>query len=231
MPSSEVTPNKEYFASLCTSGKQSAVARRLGVSLNTLRKLLRGEAVSRGTLETIAERCNVNIALLFAQSTDHLLPDDPNYYESLKYGYFLDHDRRAFGLVKWWRESVALTHKRNGKLHVSGIHFLGSVKNQWGNDFSINAVLTNRYHFSVIGTHHLEATDSVITFDASFSQCIDGVLSGIWSGINHFESAPSLFRIFLSQTELTTSEIIQLSQRIRVEAHFQSEEFGFEDRP
>jgi|688.fasta_scaffold301047_2 hypothetical protein len=232
MPPGDVSPNREFFASLCESGKQAVVARRLGVSLNTLRKLVAGTPVARGTIEAIAERLKVNIDLLFAQPTTHLLPDDPEFYESLCVGYFLDHDRRAFGLVQWWEESVSITQQSSYAGDVIGVHFNGFIKNQWGNRFSIQAVLTNRHHFSVIGTHRLSVSDGdrgVITFDASFSQCFDGVLSGFWSGINHFESAPSLFRIFLAARPLGKAEISKLSMQVRVELHCQSDDFGFGD--
>jgi len=232
MPSGDVAPNKEFFASLCASGKQAVIARRMGVSPNTLRKLVNGTCVTRGTIELIAERLKVNINLLFAQSTDYLLPDDPAFYESLRFGYFLDHDRRAFGLVRWWKETISLARLTSKSDFLPGTHFDGRVENQWGNVFTIRAVLTNRYHFSVIGTHRLELNEKcagVITFDASFSQCIDGVLSGIWSGINHFESSPSLFQIFLAARQLRQSEIVAFSRRIRVELHSHSDDFGFSD--
>jgi len=205
------------------------VAKRLRISVGTLRTILQGKSVSAGTIELIAERLNVRVGQLILRTDDRWLTMDPEFYESLEFGYFLDHDRRAFGEVKWWTETVSITRVVHGNAGPPGVHFNGVVSNQWGNDFNVSGLLTNQFHFSLTGTHEVADTGDLISFDAAFSQQVDDVLCGTWSGINHFESRTTLFRIFLSTARLSREKIRKLTNAVRIETHFESHHFGYED--
>lgn len=226
MPVSDVTPNVSYFTNLLGESKQANVAKRLRISIGTLRTLLQGNPVSRTTMEQIAERLSVPIGSIIETTKDRYLPVNPQFYESLQHGYYLDHDRKASGTVRWWRETISIKTVASPQ-DVGGVHFSGTVTNQFSNCFQVHGLLTNQFHFSITGTHHLVSSNELISFDAASSQQISGVLCGTWSGINHFASASTLYRIFLSKEPLSQSEIQNLARSAKVEIQFESSDFGF----
>lgn len=140
----------------------------------------------------------------------------------------IDHNRYSSGTVKWWNERVNLTRVRAPK-GFPGIHFSGKVINQWGSTFAVRGLLPNVHHFSLIGIEETGSAGEHICFNASFSKQIDGVLCGTWSGINHVESIPAIYRIFLSPKPLKEADLQSLTRAARIEPHLKSSEIGFSE--
>lgn len=223
MPVSEVRPNAELFKQLVGDTKQGTVVARWGISIGTLRNLLDGVVVTRSTIENLAGILNRPITDLFLPRVEEFIPSDVKYFESLKYGWYIDNDRRRNGNAKWFKESVELKvvdqSSSTGVLRVEG-----KIVNDFGVTFEVTGARLGDHHFSLSGG----CIPSRLGLDAMFSRQMDGVLCGIWSGINHLELDIAVYRMFLSPHVLTKTQIKTYSAEARISKVVETEEFGYE---
>lgn len=222
MPINEIQPSREFFSQLVEAEgtTQSNLALKLSISLNTLRTLLRGKLVSRGTILHIADKLKVPIASLIEPSQDAKIPLDPAFYAKLKYGWYIDHDRHEGGLAAWHREEIRL--KLSRKSAAPFTVFDGTLKNsRWG-DFKLRAFILNEYQFSLMAV----AESSFSGFTAGFSKCVrltgaspepEEILCGTWTGIDHLASRLAVYRMFLSRRELSLKDLQTLTRLTPIE--------------
>lgn len=222
MPINEIQPCREFFNQLIEAEgvTQSKVAQNLGIALNTLRSLLRGRLVSRGIIEHIADKLKVPISSLIEPSQHAKIPQSAAFYENLKFGWYIDHDRQEGGLAAWHREEIRLRLHRKGSAPF--IAFQGSLKNnRWG-DFKLRAFVLNEYQFSLMAV----AESSFSGFTAGFSKCVllpghpahpEEILCGTWTGIDHLASRLAVYRMFLSSRELSLKDLQTLTRLTPIE--------------
>ena len=224
-------PNKRFFESLRRGGDITlkAVALMCGdISLVTLRKLMRGEPVSLQTIQDIAEALKCSPIDLIERDPASFIPDDPKWFQSLKHGYFIDHDRRRKGSKHWYYESVELKRAKasRGK-NKSQFTLDGVIENQFGEVFDVVGIRLNDRHFSLTGSSR-RFNDS---FDASFTMRAENVLCGTWSGVNHVDKKMAIYRIFLSfEPPLSLGDLQQLTANHKIEEVFETNSFGESDK-
>ena len=222
MPINEIQPCREFFSQLVEAEgtTQSRLALQLGISLNTLRTLRRGKLVSRGTIEHIADKLKVPISSLIEPSPHAKIPLSPEFYQKLRFGWYIDHDRHEGGLAAWHREEIRLKVSRKNAAPFTA--FDGTLKNsRWG-DFKLRAFVLNEYQFSLMAV----AESSFSGFTAGFSKCVllpgaadppEEILCGTWTGIDHLASRLAVYRMFLSSRELTLKDLQALTRLTPIE--------------
>lgn len=221
MAKSDVRPNSKFFDDLASKDKQSVVAQSCGISPYTLRLLRRGVMVSRGTIRTVAKSLNRAVEDLIFLPGATFVPSDPSYFQSLKFGYYLDNNRYGDGNATWFKEAVTL---RVVASEVSGvIHVIGEVVNEFGEVFNVSGTRLGDHHFSLTGS----STPGGLGFDGTFSLQVNNVLCGIWSGINHLGLAIGVYRMFLSPHELTKDDIKRLTLSAKIDSVVESRQFGW----
>src|SRR5687767_2868381 len=104
MPRSDVTPKRSFFAAFCKERSLDRAAKKLGVSLGTLRRLRRGQVITRKKMQDVADKLGQPILDLIEPQTECQLPNDPAFFEEMRYGWFIDNDRRRSGTASWYTE-------------------------------------------------------------------------------------------------------------------------------
>jgi hypothetical protein len=218
-----VTPRRSYFEALCDEKKREAVAKKLGIAPGTLRSLLRGEMVSRGLIEYIADKQQCPVLDLIEIQLDTQMPDQPEYFEMLKYGWWIDNDRRRSGAPLWFTESLELVRVQSKKKLKTHLCFTGRIVNQIHQTFRITAERRNNNHFSLTA---ISETDDK-AWEACFTIRKGDVLCGIWTGYpNHLSTNVAIYRYFVSATELTLEDLQRLTQEAKIECFFQADAFA-----
>lgn len=222
MPANEIKPRRELFTRMLQrkGATQSKVAARLSISVNTLRTLLNGNLVTRGTIEHLAEKLKLPISSLIVPSPDAKIPQSSEFYENLHFGWFIDHDRQQGGAAAWYREEISLHFSNDDTAPFKAFH--GMLKNdRWG-EFKLRAFVLNDYHFSLMAV----AEHSFSGFTAGFSKCVslprhparkEGILCGTWNGIDHLASRLAVYRMFLSSCELSLDDLHELTRLTPIE--------------
>lgn len=107
-------------------------------------------------------------------------PRDPAWFESMRFGYFLDFDREGPGPVKWYWETLLLQRTADG--------FQGIIRNCKDVVFSIvsSALLDNIFYVAARQLHNKKTNKGVDSFVSLFLGCIqeDGIMSGYWGGVD-----------------------------------------------
>jgi transcriptional regulator with XRE-family HTH domain len=223
MPGMKVTPRRSYFDALCDGKEQASIAKKLGIAVGTLRTLRRGEMVTRGLIEYIADKRQCPVLDLIEPQLETKIPDQPDYFEALRHGWFIDHDRRRSGAPMWFTESLELTRVPNKKKHRTHLCFTGRLVNQLHQAFRITAERRNDNHFSLTALSESDDT----AFDACFTIRMGDVLCGTWSGYpNHLGSNVAIYRYFVSAAPLTLEDLLRLSQEAKIECCFQADAFA-----
>lgn len=221
MPTSQALPNSEFFRKYLIRNhlNQKALAGHLNVASGTAGKLLAGHKVSRKIIASVAQTLRLPISSLIVMPGEFILPDDPAFYESLKFGYYLDHNRGPDGRIKWHDETLKL--KRNRNMKGAWRTFEGIMENTRYGTFQVKASLLNRSQFVLTALGTGEDT----AFAAAFSTCHHPagqpdvtVLCGIWMGTDHALTRTAIFRMFLSPIHLSQDMLYQLTTASPVES-------------
>lgn len=220
MPTVEVLPNKVYFSNYIKKQgfNQKGLANFLDVSEGTAFKLLHGIEVRRKTIADVARKLQRPISSLIVMPEEFILPDDPAFYESMRYGYYLDHDRGPDGRINWYDETLDL--KRDPKVKGPWRTFDGTMTNSRYGSFLLKASLLNRSQFVLAAV----GSDGDTGFVSAFStwchpveQPDAKVLCGTWMGTDHALTRIAIFRMFLSPVQLDQKTLYQLTTANTVE--------------
>jgi DNA-binding transcriptional LysR family regulator len=147
-------------------------------------------------------------------------PMKPAFYEGLKWGYYVDHDRkpdkRGTGQPKWREETVKLQH--DNKLQADQrLLFTGPIENMHGDRFHVDAELFERLFIVKAKQGKDDGTSqSVNSFVSVFNWCSPdkgGVICGTWSG--DFQGRPTMYATVFSATRLSLAEVYEYSRHGR----------------
>ena len=206
--------------------KIESQAKRLSIAPGTFLKIRNKERVTLAIVADIAAALDVPIGDIIIPNTGTELPNDRKWYESLRYGYYIDHERGKFGNLKWWSEELDLRADKGKKSSLHGIHYSGELVNQFGESFSLQGVLSGHRHFALTATRETEPVKKAVSFVIVYTQSVENVLCGTWSGINHVDSRTAVYSSLLAAEPLSKSQIEDLSARFKVELHLTTGNFG-----
>lgn len=200
--------NKDVISKRLEGLSVRARGRKLGVSVGTLRKLLEGKPVTVHVAEHVAKRLEVDVSTLIQHDTTSAIPSDPTFFESLRYGWYIDNDRKGSGEECWIKERLDWegTETSSGQLFL-----VYRLKNAYDDDYAVRAVCRSETHFAMYATKK----DGSTSFDSSFHLCVDGVLCGIWTGLNHFDHITT-YRTLFSTEPLSFDRVQELAKRVRL---------------
>lgn len=218
MPVANVIPNADYFLGLCEGRKLESVAKKLVISPNTLRRLREGKPVAENIIRQIAKVQSCRISQLTVEPPESLLPEDPGFFTSLRYGWWIGPTET--GSTCWFTETVKLEFTKADGDGV--LHFGGRITNQINQVFEVQAVRRNASHFTL-----MSVCDDGTTWDGCLMLRKNDVLSGIWSGYpSMLEQKVTIYRYFISKKKLTLDELKLLTKQVKVECHTDADEFA-----
>ena len=126
-----------------------------------------------------------------------VFPTEPEWYESLRWGYYVDHDRgednwALRGALKWRFEGVWLyrTAETDGAERYHGrpaLRFGGTIRNAVGAEFGCAAELRSNVFVVRAGQPgRRTARQSVFEFQSVFSWCdpVEGLVYGTWRDLD-----------------------------------------------
>jgi len=185
-----------------------AAAAELRISTTTLRKIRKGVEVRVSVLEVIAKELGCGVSQLILNSNKYCVPDQPDFYESIIVGYYLDNHRSGDGRIQMCREEVrlsALQRNEKGKILLKG-----QISNEEGR-YKVTGSVINPGLVSFVARD--EASPDV-GFAAAFTAFVEGVLHGVWIGLTH-DGVPCVYRMFLGVKDFTTEEAERQFKKIQ----------------
>lgn len=223
MTSGLVTPNSVFFLELCETQSQAKVAEKLGFSIGLLRKCQLGLKVRSSRMKQAADRLSCSVSKLIAPDKETQLPNDPAYYEAMKYGAYIDNDRRRAGAPLWFSESLSLNRAKGAGISGKDLCFTGRIVNRLGQAFTITARRQNENYFSLAA----RSEGMERPWQACFTIRKDDVLCGTWSGSpDHVTSNVAIYRYFWSRQELSLKDLKQLTKETSIECFFEADALG-----
>lgn len=211
-------------------------ARIADVSTGTLKKLLRGEAVTASILTTLLDRMQLSAAELVMLDERYRIPQDADAYRQLGHGLFIADLRTNPGRPsrRWCRERVDLRAVLEPASPESPQKLEGTITNEFDNTFDLRGSWIGPYPLTLTaqlrrltpaGNDHLavmSAFTSVFNLWYPLSQLgatptpgdPGRVLCGFWHGVTCF-GTPALYRFFLSTRRLEAGELVQLTKNLK----------------
>lgn len=215
MPKSEVTPKKEVFQEYLSERSIQWVSDHFDCAEGTVRKLRDGIPVSRKVIRNAALAMGRPVRELIEPDKDGLIPGEVEFFTSLRFGYFIDNDRRGDGEPCWYSEAVELNRVIKGG-DARLIHFAGHIINQFDEKFVVEGVRLNGHHFAITGVSEVHGW----SFDASFTIRSGDVLCGTWSGVNYLENSMAIYRMFVSKNPLSPDDLERLTREQPIDPVF-----------
>lgn len=229
MKSPMVRPNFQFFAKLLeVYGSYRSAADACDIDTRTLGRILLGDKVREDVIVKAAAKLQTPIRELVDPEPGILMPEDLEFYEALKCGYYIDNDRNGTGELFWYKESIKLERPRFKKVGAREVlKFTGHIINEWGFKFKVVGERFNENHFSLTGISVKEG----FSFDASFTKRIGNVLCGVWIGLDHFNRDIAVYRGFASHDPLKIEELRALTHRAPVLSRLEAQKIGYVPPP
>ena len=186
-------------------GIDGRLANFMGVSPGTVTNIMsHNRLISWKKAQEVAANTGTPIDKLVTRDQTVDIPDDVEYFTELRFGWYIDNDRRALGPggASWFWETLRLHHVPGG----GPMTFQGTLKNWTGAEYDVKVQRLSPCYVTFSARGEAERTEHEF-FDATFMSCHEGVLCGVWTGIDHV-FRPAAYRMFLSR------ERIDLHQRL-----------------
>lgn len=214
----DVIPRKDVFLALRQERTLKEVLQALDQKSKSVytRYLCKGRAVSEQTMLKFARILKRPVSDLIVVPQDKMLATTPRFYRLLRHGYFVDVDWLDTGQVNWWHESIRLYSATTVGSKLSGHAFVGTLKNQFGDEFQVEARLIGKLMFTMVATCKSTRSDVVIAFQSTFRRQTGEVLCGIWHGMDPFQRKMCVYRMYLSTKELSHKTILQLAREVPI---------------
>jgi DNA-binding Xre family transcriptional regulator len=206
-------------------------AQRLGFCVTETHKLIgksQGEnpRVRMKTIKQICESLNISIGdIIFYDA--RALPQHPAFFESLKFGYFVDNNRNDFsGEETWFGETIDIREETVSTADGGRLCFTGTIKNCIGIEFSIKAERLADHLFymaSASGDPRRSFVGCANHYVRYEHDDLD-VISGTWSGLD-VAGDPAVFRWVLSNRQITRQEINMICEDINIKDYFETDKF------
>ena len=188
---------------------QEGFAQHLKISPGLLRIMLDDGRVSHANAMKVADGLAIDFKQLILPAPCVLLPSEPDYYLSLKHGWFVDDDREKATGAKWHQEKVAFTtHSTDNLFGVLALDGHISPPFNDTDGFNVRITLLSEMLCVLLA----KEVDGQNAFSASFTTIHNGVLCGMWSGVNEFLSKQASYMIFLSPRPVDHEELQELTR-------------------
>jgi DNA-binding transcriptional LysR family regulator len=161
-------------------------------------------------------------------------PKEYEWFEAMRYGYYLDTDRRVGGPICWRWEKVSLERSLPPKgISTLVRRFSGNILNAYDDEFEVQQAELVGELFVVVGKSCRKQTNSVQSFVSVFSWCFQrpGIMYGLWSGLD-LKKQPAVYGTIWSHCKLTQDQVMAYSNHASVSLVMNSQ-FGdhFADQP
>lgn len=202
-------PEKSLFVRLLSEAEDhlDRLAGKLDVSTGTASKLVHGTPVTPRILQQIASKLGLSPSQLIENDVETMIPTDLRIIRKLKWGWFIDNDRFRGGAPKWFWEKIEWGAQANS----------GRIKNLHGTEYRFVCQRIGDRLFLLTA----KETKGQFSFASSFTHYfpIRKIMTGIWSGVNDM-GIPTVYRMFLSESELSASELQEISLIAKVDTIF-----------
>ena len=158
--------------------------------------------------------------------------DEPEWYERLRFGYFIDIERGGATRLRWNWEEIWLkpVHSKAGDAKIA---LTGVIRNSLGDLFDVTGELVGDRN----AEHHLGASffilraatthepkGSTANFISVFTWCSqrEGILVGSWSGTDP-KQKPAVYATIFSQRRLPWEEVARYARSVLVRSGLNSE--------
>lgn len=241
MPDNRKRPriNSAFIRSLPKRGESTAdFAKRLGISKPQCSVLMgktakgKNPRVYLGTLIDICKQLKISIEdILYYDNT--ALPAGNLFYESIRYGWFIDNNRISHsGDDTWFSEHIKLHHDPAITATNGRMSFSGTITNCNNVSFRIKAERLSDYLFYMASA----SNDQRRSFVGSANHYIRyeedelDVLTGTWSGLD-IAGDPAVFRWILTNNKLTNTDIEMICDDVPVRCYGDARNFNIDLGP
>ena len=224
MPKAHFLPNSAVFKQIAAGRKLTTLKREWRVSIHRIRQLFAGKPVSEMLISDLADRLNCSVTDLILQNKNTFISNTPEYFQRIRFGYYIDNRFNNQGTATWYKESVSLHVVESSTDGV--INVTGTIINDLNEKFTVSGTRLGDHHFSISGS----SEPSSLGLDGMFSLHVGDVLCGIWSGINHLGLDIGVYRMFLSPHELTLEDLQTLTKTARIVSVVSTDKIGWIER-
>jgi hypothetical protein len=187
----------------------------LNVSRTTMTNLLDGKEVAFGTLTTRVMPAlgdqwpdgvwpGFSLMELIYEDRSTRFQSDPKDFPlkagESAFGYYLNHDRKSLGSIRWLEEVIAVDKKVERGKRAGHFSLTGTATSPDKFVYQFTLIRLD-IHLSVIHATESSGQRYWNSFGGVFTHVIDGALCGVWSGSN-LTWRPATYRYVISPVEL-----------------------------